>query len=204
MAISLIIILGIIVKGILFFTAEPKVTVDYLSRYNKLTQPTNYNPKNNAAEEYQKAFDSFVRMPAELRIPYIIKPQDFNNLSRSPGGRFSTRGGLKVQYFDWPSDLDDTNQNTLQQWLESNKQAFEYFRIASNKSYYWLERNANRDSSMISVMLPELVSLRQLADAIVWDVKMDATKGQFQPAFKDILSLLPRRPTQVPNPVFYN
>jgi hypothetical protein len=53
----------IIFRAVLFFTAKPKITVDYVAEYNRLSLPDNYNPEDNAAELYQKAFDAFIEKP---------------------------------------------------------------------------------------------------------------------------------------------
>ena len=47
----------LILKIVLFLTAKPKVTVDYVAEYNKIARPQNYDPNDNAAPYYQKAFD---------------------------------------------------------------------------------------------------------------------------------------------------
>ena len=46
-----------ILKIVLFLIAKPKVTVDYVAEYNKMTRPQNYDPSDNAALYCRKAFD---------------------------------------------------------------------------------------------------------------------------------------------------
>jgi len=158
-AIGLALVL-LILKVVLFLTAKPKVTVNYVAEYNRITRPTDYDPNNNAAPYYQKAFDAFVDMPDGLRNPYI----------------------------NWPADFNSAEQTLLEEWLASNSQAFEYFRIATNKPYYWLERQARKDNNMLTIMLPELAPFHELTEALIWDAKVKAMKGQFQTAFENILS----------------
>jgi hypothetical protein len=157
----LIIIVVIIVRGILFFTAEPKITVDYLSQYNKLTKPNNYDSNENAADYYQKAYDTFVKIPKEIQedLPYI----------------------------NWPTDFNSTDQNVLRYWLNSNRQAFDYFRMASSKPYYWVKRNSRDDSGLAGIYtMPEL-DMRNLTDSVLWNAKLNASEGQFGEAFEDTL-----------------
>lgn len=114
LAISLIIIAVITVRGVLFFTAEPKVTVNYVAECNRMTRPQNFDPNENAAEDYQKTIDSFVKMPVELKTRYLSKSQDFNDVNNyPPRGGFGTSRDLKVQYIDWPTDLDDAIQDSI-------------------------------------------------------------------------------------------
>jgi len=150
-----------ILKIALFLTAKPKITVDYVAEYNRASRPQNYDPNENAAPYYQKAFDAFVDAPDELRwTPYI----------------------------DWPADFNNIEQALLEKWLTSNTQAFEYFKEALDKPYYWLERQAGEDNFMGSMMLPELAPLRQLTRSLIWEAKLRAVKGQFQSAVEDIIA----------------
>lgn len=149
----------LILKIVLFLTAKPKITVDYVAEYNRISQPQDYDPNDNAAPYYQKAFDAFVDMPRELRIPFI----------------------------NWPTDFNDIERVLLEKWLISNTLAFGYFREALNKPYYWLERRAKKDNCMGSMTTPDLAHLRKLTEALTWDAKLNASKGQFQPAFENVL-----------------
>ncbi len=148
-----------ILKIALLLTAKPKIAVNYVAEYNRMTRPENCDPNENAAPHCQKAFDTFVEMPHEL-----IKP-----------------------YADWPTDFNSTEQALLEEWLASNSQAFEYFRTAVNKPYYWLQRQSKRDNSMFSIMFPELSPLRTLTRAVSWQAKLNTSKGRFKKAFEDIL-----------------
>ena len=150
----------LILKIVLFLTAKPKITVDYVAEYNRTARPQNYDPNDNAAPYYQKTFDAFVDMPNELRKLYT----------------------------NWPTDFNESDQNTLRQWLASNEQAFEHFRDACRKPYYWLERKSERDNSVAGIKLAELNIFRELTKAMLWDAKIKAIQGQFQPAFENILT----------------
>jgi len=153
------------IKIVLFLTAKPKITVDYVAEYNKITRPANYDPNDNAAHYYQKAFDAFVEMPEELRKPYI----------------------------NWPADFNSTEQTLLEKWLASNSQTFEYFREAVNKPYYWIKRtpvetdNYLENNYIGNILCHDVIQLRYLAKALGWDAKLKATKGEFKVAFEDIL-----------------
>ena len=148
-----------ILKILLLLIAEPKVTVDYVAEYNRTARPQNYDPNENAAPYYQKAFDAFIDTPDELRKPYI----------------------------NWPADFNNAEQAILEQWLTSNFQAFEYFREALNKPYYWIERKSEKDNSVGGMTLPDTAQLRELAETLGWDAKLKAAKGKFQTAFENIL-----------------
>jgi len=149
-----------ILKIVLLLTAKPKITVDYLAEYNRTSRPQNYDPNENAAPYYQKAFDSFVDKPRELRRLYT----------------------------NWPTDFNETDQKTLRHWVASNEQAFEHFREACRKPYYWLERKSEKYNSIAGITFSELNQFRELTRAMFWDAKVKAIQGQFQPAFENILT----------------
>jgi hypothetical protein len=157
---------GVLLFALLIFkihftlTAKPKITVDYVAEYNRITRPQNYDPNDNAAPYYQKAFDAFVEMPQELRNPYI----------------------------NWPADFNGAEHTLLENWLASNSQAFEYFKIAADKPYYWLERHTDKDNNMMSILLPELSPLKCLSEALLWSAKQNASQEKYQDAFVDILA----------------
>ena len=149
-----------ILKAVLFLTAKPKITVDYVVEYNRTSRPQNFDPNENAASYYQKAFDAFVDKPDELRMLYKY----------------------------WPTDFNETDQNTLRNWVASNEQAFEHFREACRRPYYWLERKSGKDNSILDIKLSELNPFRELTRALLWDAKIKAIEGRFQPAFENILT----------------
>jgi hypothetical protein len=165
-AIAFLLVL-LILKIVLLLISKPKITIDYVAEYNKFTRPKNYDLNENASLYYQKAFDVLVSMPDELWKPY-------NEV--------------------WPTDFNSNEQSLLEEWLVSNSQSFELFRIAANKPYYWLERKTEKSGSVAEykdfscIMLPELSPFHKLTEAIIWNAKLKASKGQLQSAFEDILN----------------
>jgi len=157
--IIMIVLASLSVKAVLIFTANPRVTVDYVAEYNRMTCPANYDPNQNAADEYQKAYDAFVKIPREIQ---------------------------EDPYINWPADFNDDSRQILKEWLDSNKQSFEFFKIASHKTYYWLERGAKGNGEMKSMSFPEMTQFRDLIEAKLWDAKYKAIEGQFKSAFEDI------------------
>jgi hypothetical protein len=51
----------LVVRVVVFFTAKPKITVDYVAEYNRFSLPDNYTPEDNAAELYQKGLRRLYR-----------------------------------------------------------------------------------------------------------------------------------------------
>jgi len=99
---------------------------------------------------------------------------------------------LWMPYANWPSDFNKAEQSLLENWLVSNTLAFEYFREALNKPYYWIKRTSETDNYLTNNWLggapcPDLVQLKKLTEALGWHAKLRAYRGQFQSAFKDII-----------------
>jgi len=145
-------------KTIIFFTAKPKVKVNYVAEYNRITRPADYDHNENAAPYYEKAFGAFVLMPNDLKKPYKY----------------------------WPSDFNSVEQSILEDWLLSNGESFECFRIAAKKPYFWLERWAKENNWVNSILMPDLYQLRLLTEAIMWNAKLNVYNGRIEPAFKNV------------------
>jgi hypothetical protein len=187
----------LILKIVLFFTAKPKITVDYVAEYNSLTYPQNYDPNNNAADDYQRAFNAFVEMPSQVRAatrrPLLesykkISEKDYLEMLYREPNKLERLIGTLVQV-DWPMDFNDADQNALRQWMALNEQAFEFYRTASRKPYYWLERYTKKEDNYIgNILFPEDGNLLDMTEAIIWNAKLNAAEGQFQLAFEDILT----------------
>lgn len=161
----LTVLTGIIVlAAIVFFMlrGQPKITIDYLAEYNKISRPENYDPCQNAAQLYKEAFESFVQMPKRLQQGNLV-------------------------YAKWVDDFNKTAQNLLQKWLIANEDSFQKFRAASRKPYYWVERYAF-DSDLRNIQILELGDLHYICKAIEWNAKVNASKAQYSQAFDDVLA----------------
>ena len=149
----------LLAKIFIFFTAKPKITVDYVAQYNEFSRPQDYDSSENAALYYQKAFNTFIQMPDEL-----------SNLE------------------PW-SDMNDPDKKLLQDWLAANAEAFELYRKATQKPYCWQERiPLDTPPRMGDFMVSELNSHRIIADALVWSAKDHSAESQFQSAFEALIT----------------
>lgn len=149
----------IVVRAVLFFTAKPKVTFDYVAEYNRLSLPENYTPEDNAAELYQKAFDAFIEMPETL-IPLQHR-----------------------------ADLTAEEKNVIKNWLDSNAQAFDYFRQASQKPYYWIERfSAVSPPDLNVVSFSEYPMMSNISDACIFDCEFKVITQQYDAAIENLLA----------------
>jgi hypothetical protein len=82
--IILIVILAyLLIKILLLVTGAPTISVDYVAEYSKITRPADYEPNQNAAPYYEKAFDAFFGMSRLLQSCRQVWPDDMNDTEQS-------------------------------------------------------------------------------------------------------------------------
>lgn len=134
--------------------------VNYVAEYNKITKPENYDPNENTALYYEKAFAVLVDMPNDIK--------DIRKV--------------------WPGDMNESQLDNVQNWVSSNSQAIEYLRQAAQKPYYWIERQAKGDF-LISAEMPELRKFRYACYCLNMQAKLMAAQGQVEPALQLLLGM---------------
>ncbi|MDD5380156.1 MAG: hypothetical protein PHG53_00750 [Phycisphaerae bacterium] len=152
--ISIVMILCIISH----FTPNTKdrinVKINYVAKYNEISKPAGYDPNNNAAPYYQKAFDLITVVP------------DIKDLSQK-----------------WPGDMNDVELKKAEDLTESSSQIIEYLTEASQKPYYWIEHRA-KDNNLLEIMLPDLKNIRFCIKVLSLQTKLKAYQGQTESALQ--------------------
>lgn len=159
------VVIFFVIKAIHFFTAKPVPQVDYVAMFNELSCPGNFmnyqEDPNNAYEEYQNAFNYFIRFPRILQdIPF--------------------------HYIDWPGDFNEVQQKRLESWLVLNEVSLESFHRAVHKPYYWRHYYSGNDG-MMGIDLYGLSELRELVEMECWQSKREAWHGNYTGAVDIIL-----------------
>ncbi len=157
---AVIIFVFFIIKILPLLTAKPTVKHDYVSEYNKLTQPDNFDPNKNAAPYYQKAFDAFSEIP------------EFINKN------------IKI----WPGDMNDSQLTELKTWLVENANTMDFLKQAVKKPYCWIERHGT-DNFMSNIELSELSKIRTAAHMLSLQAKLYVIDGQEELAFTRITDI---------------
>lgn len=146
--------------GLWYDWAELKkinVKTDYVAQFVELSKPANYDPNNNAAIFYKKAFELSVDKPEQL-----------------------SDSDIKA----WPTALPEEKQILLQNWISSNSAALEQIKLGTQKPYYWSDY---KRSSMFTFALPSLRELRNLSYAICARSRFHTVEGNLKAAFSDLL-----------------
>jgi hypothetical protein len=155
---TVIVLLGLLIIVIPLLTAKPTITVDYVSEYNRITQPANYDPNENAAFDYEKAYEAFVEMPEVIKENKRL----------------------------WPGDLKDNELDTLRNWIASNSETLCHLQEAIGKPYYWIERNS-QDGTFRGMDCPELPVFRDCAELVLLQGKLKAYEGDVEGGLETIL-----------------
>lgn len=160
--IILIVILAyLLIKILLLMTTTPTISVDYVAEYSKITHPTDYEPNQNAAAYYKKAFDAFSGMSKVLKSCRQV----------------------------WPDDMNDTERDMVKNYLAANSKALVYIKEAVSKPYYWVQRRSSwANPGMYNLDLSqELRNFRTAAYSLELEAKLLAGKGQWNAALQDVI-----------------
>lgn len=153
-----VIFIVIILCVVSHFTPNAKdrinVKINYVAKYNEISKPADYDPNNNAAPYYQKAFDLITVVP------------DIKDLS------------LK-----WPGDMNNVELEKAKDLTESSSQIIEYLTEASQKPYYWVEHQA-KDNNLCEIMLPDIKNIRFCMKLLLLQAKLKVYQGQTESALQ--------------------
>jgi len=146
---------------------KPTIAVNYVEEAARLARPV-ADDNLNAAPIYQKAFDAY-------KEPPLVE--------------YETETGLLdvIKDKDWVAELTEEELALLKQWLSDNADTIEFFKQAAERPYCWWKREA-KDNFVLSVLMPELASLRNITKMMVWQSKLKAHEGYIEEAFDDLLT----------------
>jgi hypothetical protein len=159
----LILVALLLAKLITTLLAMPKISIDYVSKYNELTKPAGYIPENNAADDCLKAGELYVAPPDEL---------------------YRVMAYWEDDHSDYPK-LNPDEMILLENWIQSNEPALDRIRIAAQKPYAWYKRESQMGTS--GMILFESEALHNLSQALLASARLNAIKGDFRPAIDDLV-----------------
>ncbi len=151
-----------------FLTGKPTVSVDYLERWNEISKPETISG-DNAWANYEKAIELFAE-PNEALEKIIKQPP--------------------IEF----SDLGKLEQIQMMEWIEKNEAAWDEFVKGSLRPYYYRkascqgEPNNPYDNWLLSVLMPHLRPLRDLARLGTWRSKIALESGKTEQSLEDCLA----------------
>jgi len=156
--VSLVICVLLIAAVFLLVPSNKKPKVDYLAEYNRITKPADFDPNDNAAPYFDKAFELM-----------SDEPDDLQKLQRL-----------------WPGDMNDEQLQTTKLWVESNKQTLDCLNQGISKKYYWKPLKVDNNEPLMMIDLNDLSRLKQAVYLLCLDAKLKAHDGQIEPAMRGL------------------
>ncbi|MHC4070386.1 MAG: hypothetical protein ACYSR8_12580 [Planctomycetota bacterium] len=157
-----ILVLCLAVYVIWFLSGKPNITVDYIAELNRIVRPT-ADESLNAAPFYNKAVQLYEEK-ASTEITELL--------------------GAKYD------EVSTKQKETIERWLNDNKEIFDLVTTGTNKPYYWQEykeTEGREDEGMLSVIMPNLGEFRKITYALQWQAWLSAEKGLYEEALEDAM-----------------
>ncbi|UCF43253.1 MAG: hypothetical protein JSV99_11890 [Planctomycetota bacterium] len=145
-----------------FLSGKPNITVDYVAELNRIVRPT-ADESLNAAPFYNKAVQLYEEKASE-EITELL--------------------GTKY------NEVTTKQKETIERWLNDNKEIFDLVTAGTAKPYYWQEykeTEGREGEGMISVIMPNLGEFRKIAYALQWRAWLSAEKGLYDEALEDAM-----------------
>lgn len=162
----------IALKIALSLVATPKVHTDYILAYNNFSKPLNYQPAQNAWNDYQAAFD--VYLDINDYIAKYVKRSDSDKI-------------LKINSTQRTKDISPAIKEYLAHWLSLNEKAIELANLGARKPYFWYEYK-NSNCMLRCVKKPYNCELAELNELLLCKAKLDSMNDDYSSAFKNLLS----------------
>jgi hypothetical protein len=137
-----------------------RIKIDYVAEYNRITKPPNYDPNDNAAKYYIGAFETLVDIPDDIRA--IRKA--------------------------WPGDMNETEINSLKNWLALNKELIPHLKSAAQKPHYWIQRDAE-NNFLLTMEMPDLRKFRTATYLLSFEAKLVAVQDQTRASLQNICAM---------------
>lgn len=160
MILILLLLLFLLLKILPLLIAKPTISVDHLAEYNKATKPADYDPNQNAAPYYDKAFEAFIELPDAIE-----------ELRQA-----------------WPGEMNESELNTLKTWLSSNTEVLAHLKQAAQQPYCWIERNST-DNEIFNIEITEIPNIRNVVWCLCSQAKLYALEGKVEQAFEQVIEL---------------
>jgi len=145
-----------------FWIGKPAITVDYIAEVNRLTRPV-ADENLNAAPLFEQAVAICPNMPAEKA--------DF----------------WRNSYID----ANEAERQVIEGWVQLCSDSLNLIAQGTEKPYFWRQYKTSGgpddDGSMLGVLFPNLDKFRNLTRAFCFRAQIQATKGEYSPAFNDLI-----------------
>jgi len=143
--------------------AKPTITVNYVSQYNEVTRPADYDPNLNAAPHYERLFAGLSELPKVLLA----------------GGRWES----------WPGAMASEEREALERWAAENESLLEHLRQAARCPYWRTEFQSEDGSLDVARLSPHLTDQRRCIFALTALAQYQAYRGNVEGALDILVDL---------------
>jgi hypothetical protein len=145
-----------------FFSGKPNITIDYVAELNRIVRPT-ADESLNAAPLYNEAVQ-------------LYEEKASDEISELLGTKYN--------------EVTAKQKETIERWLNDNKEIFDLVTAGTDKPYYWQEykeTEGREGEGMISVIMPNLGEFRKITYALRWRAWLSSEKGLYKEALEDAM-----------------
>ncbi len=158
-------------KIALSLIATPKIKTDYILAYNDFSKPSNYQPQQNAWNDYQGAIslyldiNSYIENYTQLTYPEIIDMRNEINAN----------------------NISPKIKNNLTKWLSLNSKAIDLAMLGASKPYFWYEYQTSK-CMLRCIKKPYDCELAHLNNLLLYKARLESINKNFNSATKSLLS----------------
>lgn len=158
LVIPMAILVFLLVVWIVLFSGKPKVTVNYIAEYNKISRPDGFDPNDNADEFYKEAGKAYV----------------------SPSTSAIDARNKEIQ------DINETDKASLREWIGQNSRCLKYLEEGNKKKFFWAKEDESRDEILsIKNLGPENMYL--IVHLLEQKARLAAMDGDFEDSLESLI-----------------
>ncbi|MHC4105092.1 MAG: hypothetical protein ACYSR9_09135, partial [Planctomycetota bacterium] len=165
-----VLILCFILYTAWFVSGKPTVRIDYLAQMNQMGRPQ-ISDGDNAWPCYERAIELYVEPSSELDgMP------DFWNRNEPGYRNFAALG--------------EEEKGEIEKWVAQNEEAWRQFVAGSTRPYCHREYTKDKGDMLLDVVLPHIVTLRDLFTVGLWRIRMQIAQGEIDRALDECLAVV--------------
>jgi len=196
-----------------FLSGKPVITTNYVAELNSMVRPV-ADESLNAAPLYLKAVDLYKELSDDFllffaknhqaivdekfprkvevlasKIDRVVSNKKLWNYQEKRQDVQVEVYGIFYKFLEKKyNELTVEQRNIAERWLQEQNDALELIIEGSQRPYYWrtYKSKGEKQSEMISVLMPNLQVFRNLVHSLRWRAWLRAEQGRYQSAFADM------------------
>ena len=190
---SILILLFIFVAyGAWLLTGKPTISVDYFAKLNDYARPV-ADESLNAAPYYRKATELYIR-PSDMDLKNARKRAEVpsGRKRKKPSRQEAMELMILANLAKSPAGpVKPAERQLLNKWIQANLPAIEQLYLGTAKPHCWFRYGVHseaKESMLIHALLPYVGRLREITNALRWQMQFSAEKGDWDSVIADLRS----------------